>query len=175
MLGSFTVLLGMYMFIMLVGNLHLEFDDMRQTGLHVRTMIAVYQVLVVPVILFMHNVFVFFNTIVKRDSISFVLVSRKRDIEQDNIEEQQKELEWKTQMWQERQAPQNASRINGFAGTDENTVDVVPPRNLSSANCVSDTHSTRNCTEAHSEIMSVHSDLRPLNCALRFTSAEHSL
>jgi hypothetical protein len=160
MLGSFAVLLGMYMFIMLTGNLHLEFDDMRQTGLHVRTMIAVYQVLVVAVILCMQNVFVFVMTIVKKDSISFVLVSRKRDVQQENAEEQQNELEWKTQMWQERQAPQNASRVNGFAGTDENTVDVVPTRN---PNGVSDTHSTRNCTDAHSETMSVHSDLPPLN------------
>ena len=62
MLGSFTVMLGMYMFIMLAGNLHLEFDDMRQTGLHMRTIIAVYQVLVVMVILFMHNIFKFFIT-----------------------------------------------------------------------------------------------------------------
>jgi hypothetical protein len=102
MFCSFAVLLGMYMFIMLVGNLHLEFDDMRQTGMHVRTMIAVYQVLVVTVILFMHNIILFFITIVKRDSISFVLVSRKRVVQQDNMEEQQNEqneqneVGWKT-------------------------------------------------------------------------------
>jgi hypothetical protein len=41
----------MYTSILLVGNLHLEFDDMRQTGLQVRTLIAVYQVWVVTVIL----------------------------------------------------------------------------------------------------------------------------
>jgi len=174
MLGSFAVLLGMYMFIMLVGNLHLEFDDMRQTGLHVRTMIAVYQVLVVTAILFMHNILMFFIATVKRDSISFVLVSRKRDVQQDNLEEQQNEnneLGWKTQLWHDRQAPPSISRINGFVETDEKeqkeqkepyTVEDIPPTH-SSAKCVSDTHSTRHCTEAHSESMSVHSDLRPLN------------
>jgi hypothetical protein len=180
MLGSFAVLLGMYMFIMLVGNLHLEFDDMRQTGLHVRTMIAVYQVLVVTAILFMHNILMFFIATVKRDSISFVLVSRKRDVQQDNLEEQQNEnneLGWKTQLWHDRQAPPSVSRINGFAGFAEteqkeqkeqneqkerNTVEDIPPTH-SSAKCVSDTHSTRHCTEAHSDSMSVHSDLRPLN------------
>jgi hypothetical protein len=57
MLGTFCVLLGMYMFIMIIGNLHLEFDDMRQTGLHVRTMIAVYQVLIVTVMIFVHSIF----------------------------------------------------------------------------------------------------------------------
>jgi hypothetical protein len=162
MLGSFTVMLGMYMFIMLAGNLHLEFDDMRQTGLHMRTIIAVYQVLVVMVILFMHNIFKFFITIVKRDSISFVLVSRKRDMEQSNDEEQQNELEWKTQMWQERQTPLNANRINGFAEPAENTV-AATQHKTNSAKGVSDTQSTRYCTETQSESISVHSELRPLN------------
>jgi hypothetical protein len=73
MLGSFAVLLGMYMFIMLMGNLHLEFDDMRQTGLHVRTMIAVYQVLVVSIIIVTHTFFKLFINIVKKDSVSLSL------------------------------------------------------------------------------------------------------
>jgi hypothetical protein len=173
MLGSFAVLLGMYMFIMLVGNVHLEFDDMRQTGLHVRTMVAVYQVLVVTVILFMHNIILFFITIVKKDSISFVLVSRKRDVQPDHMEEQhneQNELGW-NQSWHDREAPPSVSRINGFAETEQkeqNAGQEIPPTH-SSAKCVSDTkcmsetYSTRHNTEAHSETMSVHSELHPLN------------
>jgi outer membrane biosynthesis protein TonB len=85
-------------------------------------MIAVYQVLVVTAILFMHNILMFFIATVKRDSISFVLVSRKRDVQQDNLEEQQNEnneLGWKTQLWHDRQAPPSVSRINGFVETDE--------------------------------------------------------
>ena len=74
MLSTFAVLLGIYMFVMLVGNMHLEFDDQRNTGLHVRTLMAVYQVLVVCAILGMQSVFLFFIGVVKRDSISFVLV-----------------------------------------------------------------------------------------------------
>ena len=167
MLSSFAVLLGMYLFIMLVGNLHLELDDMRKTGLHVRTLIAVYQVLVVSVILSMHTVFIFFISIVKRDSITFVLVSRKTDsvtLESSTLEcQQQNELEWKAQVFNERQAPTpTASGINGFAETNNNATEE-PTKNHSSVKCVSDTLSTRNCTEAHSESMSVHSEQRPMN------------
>jgi hypothetical protein len=56
---SFAVLLCMYTFVMLICNLNLEVDDMRKTGLHVRTLIAVYQKMVDSVMLSMHTVFVF--------------------------------------------------------------------------------------------------------------------
>ncbi len=79
MLGTFAVLLGMYMFAMLVGNMHLEYDDQRSTGLHVRTLMSVYQVLVVSFMLCLHSIFLFFIGVVQRDSVSFVPVSRKAD------------------------------------------------------------------------------------------------
>jgi hypothetical protein len=64
---------------MLVGNLRLEFDDTRQTGLHVRTLIAVYQVLVIATILTMHQIFMFFLRVLKKDSVEFVILSCKRE------------------------------------------------------------------------------------------------
>jgi hypothetical protein len=175
MLRSFAVLLGMYMFIMLVGNLHLEFDDMRKTGLHVRTLIAVYQVLVVTIILSMHSVFVFFIGIVKRDSISFVLVSRTKDSLPDTEDQQQNEVSWKAHMWNERKAPPCASSINGFTEQNEqnaaeqntcekNTTECTeePAQNTSSVKGVAD-NSARNCADAHSECMSVNSEIHPLS------------
>ena len=74
MLSTFAVLLGIYMFVMLMGNMHLEYDDQCSTGLHVRTLMAVYQVLVVSFMLCLHSIFLFFIGVVKRDSVSFVLV-----------------------------------------------------------------------------------------------------
>jgi hypothetical protein len=64
---------------MLVGNLRWEFDDTRQTGLHVRTLIAVHQVLMITMILTMHQIFVFFLRILKKDPVEFVLVSYKKE------------------------------------------------------------------------------------------------
>jgi len=127
MLGSFAVLLGMYMFIMLMGNLHLEFDDMRQTGLHVRTMIAVYQVLVVSIIIVTHTFFKLFINIVKKDSVSFVLITRKKDTQQETTQHLQ-DVDWKSQTCADRQAPHGSSSINGFADCQEQqekAVDVI--------------------------------------------------
>ena len=127
MLGSFAVLLALYMFIMLMGNMHLEFDDMRQTGLHVRTMIAVYQVLVVSLMIVTHTLFKLFIGIVKTDSVSFVLITRKKDVEQDTTQQEQ-DADWKSQTCADRQAPQGSSRVNGFADCRENqetTVDAI--------------------------------------------------
>jgi hypothetical protein len=115
----------------------------------------------------MHSVFTFFIGIVKRDSITFVLVSRKTDslvVESNTLEGQlQNELGWKTQLWNERQTPTpTACCIKGFAETENNDVEE-PTQNHRSVKCVLDTLSTRNCTEAHSESMSVHSEHRPMN------------
>ena len=179
MLGSFAVLLGMYMFIMLMGNWHLEFDDMRQTGLHVRTMIAVYQVLVVSIIIVTHSCFKLFIGIVKKDSVSFVLITRKKDTQQETTQHSQ-DVDWKSQTCADRQAPQGCSSVNGFADCqekEENAVDVIsapeevmptiPTHNKDSTKdstkCMSDTYSIKNYTEAYSESLSVHSEILPLN------------
>ena len=171
MLGSFAVLLGMYMFIMLMGNLHLEFDDMRQTGLHVRTMIAVYQVLVVSIIIVTHTFFKLFINIVKKDSVSFVLITRKKDIQQETTHHV--DVDWKSQTCDDRQAPHGSSSVNGFADCQEQqekavdvistTEEVIPTHNKDSTKCMSDTYSTKNYTEAYSESLSVHSEILPLN------------
>ena len=165
MLGTFCVLLGMYMFIMLVGNLHLEFDDTRQTGLHVRTMIAVYQVLIVSVMIFMHSIFRLFITVVKRDSISFVLISRKPGVQESQADltaEEHNELEWKSQVFSEREAPIGASSINGFLAVEENNLNkatVCPERNVDTQS----TQSNKISTREDSETLSVESDHTRLN------------
>ena len=79
MIYSFAVILATYTFIMLVGNLRLEVDDTRQTGLHVRTLIAVHQVLVITMILSMHSIFVFLVRVLKKDTKGFVLVSYRKE------------------------------------------------------------------------------------------------
>jgi hypothetical protein len=79
MIYSFAVMLATYTFIMLVGNLRLELDDTRQTGLHVRTLIAVHQVLVITMIFSMHSIFVFFVRVLKKDTVGFVLVSYSKE------------------------------------------------------------------------------------------------
>ena len=172
MLGSFAVLLALYMFIMLMGNMHLEFDDMRQTGLHVRTMIAVYQVLVVSLMIVTHTLFKLFIGIVKTDSVSFVLITRKKDVEQDTTQQEQ-DADWKSQTCADRQAPQGSSRVNGFADCRENqetTVDAIATteegintHTKDSTRCMSDTYSNKICTEACSDSLSQHSELLPLN------------
>ena len=79
MIYSFAVILATYTFIMLVGNLRLEVDDTRQTGLHVRTLIAVHQVLVITMILSMHSIFIFLVRVLKKDTKGFVLVSYRKE------------------------------------------------------------------------------------------------
>lgn len=117
MLSTFAVLLGMYMFAMLVGNMHLEYDDERSTGLHVRTLMSVYQVLVVSFMLCLHSIFLFFIGVVKRDSVSFVPVSRKAD----PIVQMSEQQDWSAEVVQERQAlPPPVRTINGFADTADN-------------------------------------------------------
>ena len=123
MIYTFVVTLGIYTFIMLVGNLRLEFDDTRQTGLHVRTLIAVYQVLVIATILTMHQIFMFFLRVLKKDSVEFVLVSEKR--------EQPVEIE---------QPPMgDMEGVNGFSEVDDYR---QPANNLNTGNCLSETQST---------------------------------
>lgn len=138
MLSTFAVLLGIYMFVMLVGNMHLEFDDQRNTGLHVRTLMAVYQVLVVCAILGMQSVFLFFIGVVKRDSISFVLVSRKGDPMPHNSEHKASDII--------DPPPPASGRINGFAEPESSTCGV----------CASD--SVSQACHADSVTMSVASD-----------------
>ena len=165
MLGTFCVLLGMYMFIMIIGNLHLEFDDTRQTGLHVRTMIAVYQVLIVTVMIFMHSIFRLFITVVKRDSISFVLISRKPGVQESQVdltEEEHNELEWKSQVFSERQAQVGANSVNGFSAVEENNLHkatVCPERNVDTQS----TQSNKISIQEDSETLSVQSDHTHLN------------
>jgi len=157
MLGSFAVLLALYMFIMLMGNMHLEYDDMRQTGLHVRTMIAVYQVLVVSLILITHTLFKFFIGIVKTDSVSFVLITRKKEVEQDSTQQEQ-DADWKLQTYAEQVAPQGSSRVNGFADYNENkanTVNVIS----TSAEGINKEVSSKEVSDSLSE----HSELLPMN------------
>lgn len=102
MISSFAAQLSMYVCIMLAGNVHLEVDDMRQTGLHVRTLIAVYQVLVVTCVLSIQSVFLFFIRVVKRDSTSFVLVEYEPNaVSESPRNDQQKD--WTVQQWQEKQ------------------------------------------------------------------------
>lgn len=123
MIYTFVVTLGIYTFIMLVGNLRLEFDDTRQTGLHVRTLIAVHQVLVITMILMMHQIFVFFLRVLKKDSVEFVILSCKR--------EQPVEIE---------QPPAGDMEcVNGFSEVDEHK---QPGNNLNIGQCLSETQST---------------------------------
>lgn len=75
MLSSFIVQLTLYVAVMMAGNLRMTVDDIRMTGIHSRTMLAAYQVLVVCTILASHSVFLYFIRVVKRDDISFVLVN----------------------------------------------------------------------------------------------------
>ena len=157
MLGSFAVLLGLYMFIMLMGNMHLEFDDMRQTGLHVRTMIAVYQVLVVSLILVTHSLFKLFIGIVKTDSVSFVLITRKKDVQ--DTTQQELDADWKSQTCADCIAPLGSSRVNGFVVDHEhqtNAGDVIPIDQVI-------TNKDKNGTEACDDSLSQHSELLPLN------------
>lgn len=157
MLGSFAVLLGLYMFIMLMGNMHLEFDDMRQTGLHVRTMIAVYQVLVVSLILVTHSLFKLFIGIVKTDSVSFVLITRKKDVQ--DTTQQELDADWKSQTCADCIAPLGSSRVNGFVVDHEqqtNAGDVIPIDQVV-------TNKDKNGPEACDDSLSQHSELLPLN------------
>jgi hypothetical protein len=129
MLSSFAVLLVLYHVIMMAGNLHMTADDIRYTGMHARTMLAVYQVLVVSVLLSTHSVFLYFIRVVKKDQTSFVLVRLPLDVgesapatplaaqnraqdpqgqekqgqERQGQERQGQERQWQERQWQERQ------------------------------------------------------------------------
>jgi hypothetical protein len=80
MLSSFVVQLVLYMVVMIAGNVHITVDDVRNTGMHARTLLAVYQVLVICVLILTHSLFVYFIRVVKSDKQSFVLVSRPLEL-----------------------------------------------------------------------------------------------
>jgi hypothetical protein len=80
MLSSFVVQLVLYMVVMIAGNLHITVDDVRNTGMHARTLVAVYQVLVICVLILTHSVFIYFIRVVKSDKQSFVLVTRPLEL-----------------------------------------------------------------------------------------------
>ena len=75
MFSRFFVLLILYVVIMIVGTLHLEQDDTRLTGVHIRTLISALQVWIVGVLMSLYIMFKFFIHVVKTDRTSFVLVS----------------------------------------------------------------------------------------------------
>ena len=125
MLSSFAVLLVLYHVIMMAGNLHVTADDIRYTGMHARTMLAVYQVLVVSVLLSTHSVFLYFIRVVKKDKTSFVLVrlpldvgesapatplaARNRAQDPQGQERQWQERQWQEKQWQELQLHEKQS------------------------------------------------------------------
>ena len=61
---------------MFVDNLHLEQDDTRLTGVHIRTLISALQVWIAVVLLRLYGLFMFFIRVVKSDRNSFVLVGQ---------------------------------------------------------------------------------------------------
>ncbi len=61
---------------MFVDNLHLEQDDTRLTGVHIRTLISALQVGIAVVLLRLYGLFMFFIRVVKSDRNSFVLVGQ---------------------------------------------------------------------------------------------------
>ena len=75
MLSRFLVLLALYVVVMFVGNAHFRTDDVRLTGLHVRTLVAALQMIIVSALVSVHTLFMFFIRVVKQERTSFVLVS----------------------------------------------------------------------------------------------------
>jgi len=76
MLSRFVVLLLLYLMVMFVGTLHLEQDDTRLTGVHIRTLISALQVWIAGVLLSMYCLFMFFIRVVKSERNSFVMVGQ---------------------------------------------------------------------------------------------------
>jgi hypothetical protein len=74
MLSRFVVLLLLYLVVMFVGTLHLEQDDTRLTGVHIRTLISALQVWIAGVLLSLYCLFMFFIRIVKSERNSFVMI-----------------------------------------------------------------------------------------------------
>lgn len=110
MLSSFVVQLMLYVVVMMAGNLHMTADDIRNTGMHARTMLAVYQVLVVCVLLSAHSVFLYFIRVVKSDRTSFVLVKLPLDVgESVPATPRPAQLRAQEVQWQERQRAAAAS------------------------------------------------------------------
>lgn len=75
MLSRFLVLLALYVVVMFAGNAHFRTDDVRLTGLHVRTLVAALQMTIVSGLLAVYTIFMFFIRVVKQERTSFVLVS----------------------------------------------------------------------------------------------------
>lgn len=71
---SFFVQLLFYSIIMYTASLKMSDDDIRIRGLHVRTVVSVFQVAVLMFLWLCKVVFVFFITLLKRDKQQFVLV-----------------------------------------------------------------------------------------------------
>jgi hypothetical protein len=109
MLSSFVVQLVLYIVVMTAGNVHVTVDDIRDTGMHARTMLAVYQVLVVCVLISAHSVFLYFIRVVKRDKGSFVLVERVLDLGESDAgtprhyQHRAQELSWQEKQREEKQ------------------------------------------------------------------------
>ena len=71
---SFFVQLLFYSIIMYTASLKMSEDDIRIRGLHVRTVVSVFQVAVLMALWFCKVIFMFFITLLKRDKQQFVLV-----------------------------------------------------------------------------------------------------
>ena len=71
---SFFVQLLFYSVIMYTASLKMSEDDIRIRGLHVRTVVSVFQVAVLMLLWLCKVIFMFFITLLKRDKQQFVLV-----------------------------------------------------------------------------------------------------
>lgn len=178
MLSGFLVQLAMYTCLMVAGNMHLDVDDIRKTGLHVRTLIAVYQVVVVSLLLSLQTIFLFFIKVVQKDKISFVLVSRKSEIvmglseqyiqedeslpetpSQSNVQQRRKPNELKNRQssaedeWKDNIKQENDSHEQTLQNSMQFSRDLVQHT----------THMPSVCTETRSVNLSVDSELMPAN------------
>ena len=63
----------LFAFIMYISQLRLAHDDIRTSGVHVRTLVAAVQVAMLALMLSMQAVLTFIVGVVKRDNMSFAL------------------------------------------------------------------------------------------------------
>lgn len=77
MLSSFVVLVVMYTGVMLIGNIHMNRDDVRASEAYFRTLICAMQVFIVTNVLAVYLMFKFFIRVVKTDRVTFVMVTSR--------------------------------------------------------------------------------------------------
>ena len=73
---SFFAQCFLFSFIMYFSQLRMAHDDIREAGVHVRTLVAAVQVGVLALVLSMQAVLRFVVGVVKRDDLSFALLGR---------------------------------------------------------------------------------------------------